>query len=130
VLRFRVLLLAVPHTLSDVESFAVLRDVLTYFQTEGFPDPKSGSSEKGKQNSVTTFRSRNDLLDFPNRKRWLALLLFVDDGKPDVMEVPVTRMELLTFLVDGRRDDGLHHLKIGDDCLVGKWRLCSLHCTN
>ncbi len=43
------------------------------------------------------------------------------------MKVPVTRMQLLTLVVNCRRDDGFHHLKVGDDSLVGQWRFCSLH---
>src|SRR6266404_1015536 len=39
-------------------------------------------------------------------------------------------MQLLTLFVYCRRDDGFHHLKIGDDGLVGQWRFCSLHRNN
>ena len=130
VLRLRVLLLAIPHALSDVKSFAVSRNMLAHFQPEGFSDPKPSSRKKGKQNSIATFCHRNDLLGFPARKCGFALLPFVHNRKPDVLEAPVTRMKLLTFFVNRRCDDGLHHLKIGDDCLVGQWRFCSLHCCN
>jgi len=39
-------------------------------------------------------------------------------------------MQLLTLFVYRRRDDGFHHLKIGDDSLVGQWRFCSFHRNN
>src|SRR5260370_2487316 len=39
-------------------------------------------------------------------------------------------MQLLTLFVNCRRDDGFHHLKVGDDSLVGQWRICSLHRNN
>src|SRR5712664_903987 len=39
-------------------------------------------------------------------------------------------MQLLPLFVYCRRDDGFHHLKIGDDSLVRQWRFCSLHRNN
>ena len=92
VLRLRVLLFAVPHALSNVEGLAVGRNVVANFQTEGLSGPKSAASKKSKQNSVTTCGLRNDLLDLFGCIRRFALLSFVDDWKPDVMKVPVTRM--------------------------------------
>jgi hypothetical protein len=54
VLRLRVLLLTVPHALSNIDSLAVRRNVLAHFQTEGLAGPKSAASYKRKQNAVAT----------------------------------------------------------------------------
>src|SRR3981189_540092 len=97
VLRLRVLLLAVPHALSDVKGFAVWRNVVIHFQTESLSNPKSAASQKSKQNSVATLCHRNDLLDFLDRYRWFVLLLLIDDWQPDMMKIPFRRMNFSPF---------------------------------
>ena len=47
---------------------------------------------------------------------WSMLLIPVDDGHPDKIVVPLSRVNLFPFSINDRRQNHLGNLRIIDDC--------------
>ena len=92
---------ASPNALSDYDCGEVAGQVLTEFQPEGLTDAQPGSCQERKQDLIAALCPCENLFDFRDSQRRLALFLFVYDRKAYEVEVPVPRIKLLAFARHG-----------------------------